>query len=131
MTFISLGFAFIPFLQFILTIFNTRQESPVSVDRSTTNSVQFYKFTLIYKFYWNFYSKRSYFWLVYIRRHSCRLFTEIFPYSQLESFSFSFLCGTFTTHCPQGRKTWVFPFTGEAFIFAVRLYNETFARAFY
>ena len=41
MTFISLGFAFIPFLQFILTIFNTGQESPVSVDRSTTTWVQF------------------------------------------------------------------------------------------
>ena len=36
MTFISLGFAVIPFLRFILTIFNTGQESPVSVDRSTT-----------------------------------------------------------------------------------------------
>ena len=131
MTFISLGFAFILFLQFILTIFNTRQESPVSVDRSTTNSVQFCKFTLIYKFYWNFYSKRSYFWLVYIRRRLRRLFAEISPYSRLESFSFSFLRGTFTTHCPQGGKTWVLPFAGGAFIFAVKLYNKMFRRAFY
>ena len=42
MTFISLGFAFIPFLRFILTIFNTGQESPVSVGRSTTILVQFF-----------------------------------------------------------------------------------------
>ena len=41
MTFISLGFAFIPFLQFILTIFNIEQESPVFIDRSTANLVQF------------------------------------------------------------------------------------------
>ena len=78
------------------------------------------------------YFKRSYFWLVYIRRHSHRCFTEIFPYSRPESFSFFFfLRGTFTTHSPQGGKIWVFPFAGGAFIFVVKLYNETFTRAFY
>ena len=38
----------------------------------------------------DFYFKRSYFWLVYIRRCSRRLFKEIFPYLRLESFSFFF-----------------------------------------
>ena len=28
-------------------------------------------------------------------------------------------------------KLWVFPFAGGAFIFAVKLYNEMFTRAFY
>ena len=58
-------------------------------------------------------------------------FTEIFPYSQPESFSFFFLCGTFTTHSSQGRKIWVFPFSSGTFIFLVKLYNEVFAQAFY
>ena len=77
------------------------------------------------------YFKRSYFWLVYIRRRLCRLFTEIFPYSRPESFSSFFLRGTFTTHSSQGGKIWVFPSAGGMFIFAVKLYNETFTRAFY
>ena len=42
MTFISLGFAFIPLLQLILTICNTGQEFPISIDRSTTILVQFF-----------------------------------------------------------------------------------------
>ena len=42
MTFIILGFAFIPLLQLILIIFNTRQEFPISIDRSTTVLVRFF-----------------------------------------------------------------------------------------
>ena len=131
MTFISFRFCF--YFVFIIYFDHFQHWTKVSsfVDKLTTNLVQFCKFTLIYKFDWNFYLKRSYFWVVYIRRRSRRLFTEIFPYSRLESFSFSFLRGTFTTHCPQGGKTWVFPFTSKAFIFAVKLYNEMFAWAFY
>ena len=42
MTFIILGFAFIPLLQLILTIFNTGQEFPISIDRLMTVSVRFF-----------------------------------------------------------------------------------------